>query len=163
MPKVFEGDVKNHLDELKMLAQTANVETLGEITQKVQKINPAFYIGKGKAQQVVEQAKILGANVIIFDDELSPAQIKNYNKLAKKIKVIDRSSLILDIFKNKFFWTFIILLLNILFVNFINTGCLIYPVKLTCFETFSWSIGLQEVEKMILHYENIQYVLYVLD
>ena len=38
-----------------MLAQTANVETLGEITQKVQKINPAFYIGKGKAQQVIDK------------------------------------------------------------------------------------------------------------
>ena len=99
LPKVFDGDVRNHLDELKMLAQTANVETLGEITQKVQNINPAFYIGKGKAQQVIDQAKLLGANVIIFDDELSPAQVKNYHKLAKKIKVIDRSSLILDIFK----------------------------------------------------------------
>ena len=100
LPKVSDGDVKNHLDELKMLAQTANVDTLGEITQKVQRINPAFYIGKGKAQQVIDQAILLGANVIIFDDELSPAQIKNYHKLAKKIKVIDRSSLILDIFKN---------------------------------------------------------------
>ena len=99
LPEVLEGKVKNHLNELKMLAQTANVETLGEITQKVQKINPAFYIGKGKAQQVIDQAKLLGANVIIFDDELSPAQVKNYHKLAKKIKVIDRSSLILDIFK----------------------------------------------------------------
>ena len=99
LPDVYGDDVNNHLDELKMLAQTANVETLGEITQRVQKINPAFYIGKGKAQQVIDQAKLLGANVIIFDDELSPAQIKNYHKLAKKIKVIDRSSLILDIFK----------------------------------------------------------------
>ena len=99
LPNVYVNDVKNHLDELKMLAQTANVETLGVITQRVQKINPAFYIGKGKAQQVIDQAKVLGANVIIFDDELSPAQIKNYHKLAKKIKVIDRSSLILDIFK----------------------------------------------------------------
>ena len=99
LPKVFDGDVRNHLDELKMLAQTANVDTLGIITQKLQKINPAFYIGKGKALQVINQAKLLSANVIIFDDELSPAQIKNYHKLAKKIKVIDRSSLILDIFK----------------------------------------------------------------
>ena len=99
LPNVYEGYVKNHLDELKMLAQTANVDTLGQITQKVQKINPAFYIGKGKALQVINQAKLLSANVIIFDDELSPAQIKNYHKLAKKIKVIDRSSLILDIFK----------------------------------------------------------------
>ena len=92
LPKAFELDVKNHLDELKMLAQTANVETLGEITQRIQKINPAFYIGKGKAQQVIDQAKLLGANVIIFDDELSPAQIKNYHKLAKKIKVIDKTN-----------------------------------------------------------------------
>ena len=99
LPNIYKDDVKNHLDELKMLAQTANVDILGVFTQKVQRINSAFYIGKGKAQQVIDQAKLLGANVIIFDDELSPAQIKNYHKLAKKIKVIDRSSLILDIFK----------------------------------------------------------------
>ena len=84
-----------------MLAETANVKTLGVITQKLRRINPAFYIGKGKAQQVIEQAKLLNANVVIFDDELSPAQIKNYHKLAKKIKVIDRSALILDIFKKR--------------------------------------------------------------
>ena len=50
LPKVYESDVNNHLDELKMLAETASVDTIGEITQKVQKINPAFYIGRGKAQ-----------------------------------------------------------------------------------------------------------------
>ena len=110
LPNVYADDVKNHLDELKMLAQTANVETLSEITQRVQKINPAFYIGKGKAQQVIEQAKLLGANVIIFDDELSSAQIKNYHRLAKKIKVIDRSSLILDIFNIAKFLSFELLL-----------------------------------------------------
>ena len=99
LPKVDEVDVNNQLDELKMLSKTAKVETLGIITQKVNRINPAFYIGKGKAKQVIEQATLLNANVIIFDDELSPAQIKNYHKLAKKIKVIDRSALILDIFK----------------------------------------------------------------
>ena len=92
-------DIESHLSELRMLADTANVEVLGEITQKLLKINPAFYVGKGKANQVVEQAKILEANIIIFDEELSPAQIKNYHKLAKEIKVIDRSALILDIFK----------------------------------------------------------------
>ena len=99
LPNIDKVDVNNQLDELKMLAETANVETLGIITQKAHRINPAFYIGKGKAQQVIEQATLLNANVIIFDDELSPAQIKNYHKLAKKIKVIDRSALILDIFK----------------------------------------------------------------
>ena len=99
LPGVNDDDVKNHLDELKMLAKTASVETLGVITQKLQKVNPAFYIGKGKALLVIEQAKLIDANLIIFDDELSPAQIKNYHKLAKKINVIDRSALILDIFK----------------------------------------------------------------
>ena len=99
LPNIDEVDVINHLDELEMLAETAKVETLGVVTQKLNRINPAFYIGKGKAQQVIEQAKLLSANVIIFDDELSPAQIKNYHKLAKKIKVIDRSGLILHIFK----------------------------------------------------------------
>ena len=101
LPNIDEVDVNNHLDELEMLAETANVETLGVITQKLHRINPAFYIGKGKAQQVIEQAILLNANVVIFDDELSPAQIKNYHKLAKKIKVIDRSALILDIFKKR--------------------------------------------------------------
>ena len=101
LPNIDEVDVNNHLDELEMLAETANVETLGVITQKLNRINPAFYIGKGKAQQVIEQASLLNANMVIFDDELSPAQIKNYHKLAKKIKVIDRSALILDIFKKR--------------------------------------------------------------
>lgn len=101
LPNIDEVDVNNHLDELEMLAETANVKTLGVITQKLHRINPAFYIGKGKAQQVIEQAKLLDANMVIFDDELSPAQIKNYYKLAKKIKVIDRSALILDIFRKR--------------------------------------------------------------
>ena len=48
LPNVYKVDVKNHLDELKMLAQTANVDILGKVTQKVRSINPAFYIGKGK-------------------------------------------------------------------------------------------------------------------
>ena len=99
LPNNNKTDIDNHLSELSMLAKTAGVEVLGEITQKLLKINPAFYIGKGKANQVIGQAKILEANIIIFDEELSPAQIKNYHKLAKDIKVLDRSALILDIFK----------------------------------------------------------------
>ena len=93
----FRND--NYLSELSLLAKTAEVEVLGKITQNLSKINPAFYLGKGKANQVIEQAKILGANLIIFDEDLSPAHIKNYHKLSKNIKVIDRSALILDIFK----------------------------------------------------------------
>ena len=99
LPNDYKIDIENHLSELSLLAKTAKVEVLGKITQNLSKVNPAFYIGKGKANQVVEQAKILDANLIIFDEELSPAQIKNYHKLAKDIKVIDRSALILEIFK----------------------------------------------------------------
>ena len=67
-------------------------------TQKLSKINPSFFIGPGKAQLIIEHAKSLNVKLIIFDDELSPAQIKNYSNLSKSIKVIDRSSLILEIF-----------------------------------------------------------------
>ena len=99
LPQNNQSDIENHLSELSLLAETAKVEVVGEITQKLSKVNPAFYVGKGKASQIVDQAKVLKVNVIIFDEELSPAQIKNYHKLAKDIKVIDRSALILDIFK----------------------------------------------------------------
>ena len=99
LPQNNQIDIDNHLSELSLLAETAEIEVLGEITQKLVKVNPAFFVGKGKAIQVIEQAKVLDANLIIFDEELSPAQIKNYNKLAKEIKVIDRSAHILDIFK----------------------------------------------------------------
>ena len=100
LPQNNQIDIDNHLSELSLLAETAEIEVLGEITQKIVKVNPAFFVGKGKASQVIDQAKVLDANLIIFDEELSPAQIKNYHKLAEDIKVIDRSALILDIFKN---------------------------------------------------------------
>ena len=99
LPQNNQIDIDNHLSELSLLAETAEIAVLGEITQKLVKVNPAYFVGKGKASQVIEQAKVLDANLIIFDEELSPAQIKNYHKLAKDIKVIDRSALILDIFK----------------------------------------------------------------
>ena len=101
---VLHGDqttevVKEHLSELKMLAETAGAKVVGQITQKLRKINPQYFIGKGKALQIIEQAKILNVKLIIFDDELNPGQVKNFLKLAKNIKIIDRNGLILDIFR----------------------------------------------------------------
>ena len=91
--------VKDHLSELKMLAETAGAKVVGQITQNLRKINPQYFIGKGKALQIIEQAKILNVKLIIFDDELNPGQVKNFLKLAKNIKIIDRNGLILDIFQ----------------------------------------------------------------
>ena len=91
--------INEHLDELELLAETAGAEVVGRITQKVSKVNSATFIGKGKANQIISQAKELDVKLIIFDDELSPGQIKNYHNLSDKIKVLDRSGLILDIFR----------------------------------------------------------------
>jgi len=94
-----EYSVEEHLDELELLFQTAGGEVVGRVTQKISRINPSFFIGKGKAEQLIQQAKILYADLIIFDDDLSPAQTKNFLKLGENLKVIDRSALILDIFR----------------------------------------------------------------
>jgi len=94
-----ESVVEEHIQELCLLVKTAGAEVAGVITQKVSKINPATLIGAGKAKQIISQAEVIGAKIIIFDDELSPAQIKNYHKMSKNIKILDRNGLILDIFK----------------------------------------------------------------
>ena len=99
LPGVGDSDVKNHLDELDLLADTAGAEVVGRVTQRLSRINPSFFVGRGKAEQIISQAKMLNVDLILFDDELSPAQIKNYHRLADDIKIMDRSGLILDIFQ----------------------------------------------------------------
>ncbi|MFQ6604959.1 MAG: GTPase HflX [Fidelibacterota bacterium] len=94
-----EAMVHEHLDELALLAETAGAEVVGRVTQKLSRINPSYFIGKGKAEQIVSQGEALGVSLIIFDEELSPAQTKNYQELSQACKVIDRSGLILDIFR----------------------------------------------------------------
>ena len=90
--------VSEHLEELELLAKTAGANVVHRYTQKLNRINPSFFIGPGKAQLIIEHAKSLDVKLIIFDDELSPAQMKNFSNLSKSVKVIDRSSLILEIF-----------------------------------------------------------------
>ena len=90
--------VSEHLEELELLTETAGAKVVHTYTQKLNRINPSFFIGPGKAQQIIEHAKSLNVKLIIFDDELSPAQIKNFSNLSKSVKVIDRSTLILEIF-----------------------------------------------------------------
>ena len=96
-----EEKVCEHLDELSLLAETAGGNVIRRFTQKISKVNSSYFIGKGKAEEIICIAKDLKISSIIFDDELSPSHLKNYNNLSKEIKIIDRSMLILEIFKQR--------------------------------------------------------------
>ena len=91
--------VYQHLDELLLLTETAGGEVIDNVVQKINRINPSFFIGTGKANEIINRAKQQNISMIIFDDELSPSHVKNFNKLSEEIKIIDRSALILEIFK----------------------------------------------------------------
>ena len=97
-PGISKETVQEHLDELEFLAVTAGAEVIGRFLQKRDRVDSRYFIGKGKAEQIVRQAKELDIDIICFDDELSPSQVRNFLKLAESIKVIDRTGLILDIF-----------------------------------------------------------------
>ncbi len=88
------------LEELAELARTAGAEVVGRTSQKLDHPHVATYVGKGKVEEIAEQRRELGANVVIFDDELSPSQQRNLEK-ALGTKVIDRTALILDIFATR--------------------------------------------------------------
>ncbi|HZV03980.1 MAG TPA: GTPase HflX, partial [Gemmataceae bacterium] len=88
------------LEELRGLATTAGAHVVGGLCQRREKINPNSYIGKGKLQELQEQVQATDADVIIFDNDLSPGQIRNLEK-STKLKVLDRSELILDIFATR--------------------------------------------------------------
>jgi len=88
------------LAELERLADTAGVAVAGKALQNVRRINPATFIGSGKVEDVRTMVRDLDANVAVFDDSLSPAQQRNLEG-ALKVKVIDRSQLILDIFAQR--------------------------------------------------------------
>lgn len=89
--------VEDSLVELAQLARTAGVEVSGQTFQKLEAINPATYIGKGKVEEIGSLKEELGCDVVIFDDELSPRQQRELEE-AWAVKVLDRTSLILDIF-----------------------------------------------------------------
>ena len=89
--------VEESLDELAQLASTAGAEVVGRLWQKLPVPNRAYYLGKGKLEELVAARDSSGCNVVIFDDELSPLQQRNLEE-ALKVKVIDRVALILDIF-----------------------------------------------------------------
>ena len=89
--------VDEHLDELTRLLDTAGAMSVGRVVQAVEKPAPDLYIGKGKAEELVSRIADTGATIVVFDEELSPAQGKNLEQ-ALKVRVMDRSEVILDIF-----------------------------------------------------------------
>ena len=89
--------LKEYLDELKFLATTYNAETVKIFTQKLDKPDPATFIGKGKAEEIKNYVDNNSIDLVIFDDELSPVQQRNLEKLFQK-RVMDRTLLILEIF-----------------------------------------------------------------
>ncbi len=95
----FDQD-ENTLEELEFLAQTAGVQVAEKVVQKRQTVDVAFYIGKGKAYEIADIAKAHQANAVIFDDELSPVQIRNLENVIGA-QIIDRTTLILDIFAQR--------------------------------------------------------------
>ncbi|MBQ8995964.1 MAG: GTPase HflX [Oscillospiraceae bacterium] len=90
-------DVEHSLGELSALCETDGVTVLAEVLQTVEKLNPATYIGSGKAEEVKELVERLGADLVVFDDDLSGVQTRNLEEIFC-VPVVDRTILILDIF-----------------------------------------------------------------
>ena len=90
--------LEESLSELERLAQTAGADVVGKLTQKMDRPNPRTFIGKGKAEEVLEMVKELDATLVIFDDDLTPSQQANLENMIPETKIADRTGLILDIF-----------------------------------------------------------------
>lgn len=99
-PEKSTAQVKEYLDELAFLAETAGAHTVRWFVQKLIHPDARTYVGKGKLEEILTFIKTNGIEVAIFDDELSPSQIRNIEK-ALSCRVIDRTNLILDIFARR--------------------------------------------------------------
>lgn len=95
-----EEKLEEYLDELEFLAMTAGAETVKRYTQSLPHPDPAHFIGSGKLEEISTFIQDNDIDMVIFDDDLSGKQVRNIEKMLKR-KIIDRSSLILDIFANR--------------------------------------------------------------
>jgi GTP-binding protein HflX len=92
--------LERSLEELALLADTAGARVRGTLVQRRGRVHPATFIGKGKLEELKALSEDADADMVIFDDDLSPAQVRNLEK-AVGLKVVDRSELILDIFSRR--------------------------------------------------------------
>ncbi|PRW33541.1 GTP-binding hflX isoform A [Chlorella sorokiniana] len=94
--------VQESIEELGRLADTAGLEVVGSTYQMLDEVNPRTYIGSGKVQEIMSAVANTGATTVIFDDELSPGQLRNLEKaLGESVRLCDRTALILDIFSQR--------------------------------------------------------------
>lgn len=100
MKDVGSGEVEEHLEELMRLTDTAGADVLGAVVQRLDSPHPKFFIGEGKVKQVKEMAEEREADLIIFDEDLSPAQARNLER-ELDVRVVDRTELILGIFARR--------------------------------------------------------------
>jgi GTP-binding protein HflX len=94
------AEVDHSLDELRALADTSGADIVGHTVARLRAIQPATYIGRGKAAQIAEEAQAANANLVIFDEDLSPAQSRSLTDLLG-LRIVDRTQLILDIFARR--------------------------------------------------------------
>ena len=92
-----EQKVVEYLDELSFLAETLGLEVYKSFTQRLERPDKRSFVGKGKLEEIQTYIKAEGVNTVIFDDDLSPSQLRNIEK-ELEVKIYDRSLLILDIF-----------------------------------------------------------------
>ncbi|MBI2501829.1 MAG: GTPase HflX [Candidatus Latescibacteria bacterium] len=97
LPHIPVWEAEDSLDELSRLAHTATLREGARLLQHRERIDPTYYIGKGKADELKPLAQGCGADLVVFDNDLSPAQMRNLEKLTG-LRILDRSGLILDIF-----------------------------------------------------------------
>jgi len=100
LPYVERWEVEDSLDELGLLADTAGAQVVDRIVQNRNRVDPTFYIGRGKAEALAILCQELDIDLVIFDADLSTAQHRNLEKTIKT-KIVDRSGLILDIFARR--------------------------------------------------------------
>ncbi len=96
-----EEKLVEYMDELEFLALTAGATIDNRFIQKLTQQDPKTFIGSGKAQEIRDYVKSNGIGTVIFDDELSPSQLKNLGKEMEEVKILDRTNLILDIFAQR--------------------------------------------------------------
>ena len=94
-----EGEWED-LNEFEMLVSSAGVSALQVVTGSRQSPHPKYYVGEGKAQEIAHAVRMMGADIVLFNHSLSPAQERNLEKLCK-CRVLDRTGLILDIFAQR--------------------------------------------------------------